>query len=256
MSIVKLTAVISAYNEAATIVDVCRRSRAQSIDVVVVDDASSDRTPALLAGEDVTVLHHTRNQGKASALWTGLQYAVQHGSSGVITLDGDGQHAPENIPRLIRAIEDNPDCIVIAARVRAARNAPRLRRFANRCADFWIGWACGTALCDSQSGFRYYPASLIRLLRIPHGTRRDFVFESEALIEAAWHGVPIVAVPVDSIYPRGARISYYRPVRDTVCIAGMVAGRLLRRGLYPTGLLRSLLGRVRWYDAPGNGSPS
>ena len=252
MSSARLTAVISAYNEAGTIVDVCRRSRAQLTNVVVVDDASSDRTPALLGDEDVTVLHHSRNQGKASALWTGMQYALRCGAGGVITLDGDGQHAPENIPRLVRAIEDNPDCIIIAARVLDVGNAPRLRRFANRCADFWIGWACGVALCDSQSGFRYYPASLIRLLNTPHGARRGFVFESEVLIEAAWLGVPIVGVPVAAIYPPGSRTSYYRPIRDTIGIAGMVAGRLLQRGFRPKGLLRSLQGRVRWHDVPCN----
>ena len=256
MSRANLTAVISAYNEAATIVEVCRRTRAHLDHVVVVNDASSDRTPELLEAEDVTVLHHARNRGKAGALWTGMQHAVRNRASGVITLDGDGQHAPEHIPRLIQAARDNPGCMVIASRVRAARNAPRLRRFANRCADRWIGWACGVALCDSQSGFRCYPASLIRVLNIPHGTRRGFVFESEVLIEAAWLGVPIVAMPVESIYPPGMRRSYYHPVRDTFRIAGMVAGRLSRRGLYPRGLLRSLTGRVRWYDPPCDASPS
>ena len=256
MSSANLIAVITAYNEAATIVEVCRRSRAHLDHVVVVDDASSDRTAGLLDGEDVTVLHHPRNLGKASALWTGMQHAVRHGASGVITLDGDGQHAPEDIPRLIRAVEDNPGCMVVAARVRSARNAPRLRRFANRCADFWIGWACGVALRDSQSGFRCYPASLVRVLNIPHGPRRGFVFESEVLIEAAWLGVPVVAVPVEALYPPGMRRSHYHPVRDTFRIAGMVAGRLSRRGLYPQGLLRSLTGRVRWHDPPRDASPA
>ena len=250
MSITNLVAVIPAYNEAATIVDICRRSRLQLPNVVVVNDASSDQTAALLANEDATVLHHTHNQGKASTLWTGMQYAMEYGASGVITLDGDSQHAPEDIPRLIQAIADHPDCIVIAARVRNTQSAPRLRRFANRFADFWIGWACGAALYDSQSGFRYYPASLIRRLDIPCGARRDFVFESEVLIEAAWLGVSSVAVPIESRYSPGTRVSHYRPVRDTACIAGMVAARLLRRGLYPRGLLHSLLGRVHWREVP------
>ena len=254
MSIAKLTAIISAYNEAATIVDVCRRSRAQLSNVVVVNDASSDHTAALLAEEDVTLLHHAHNRGKASALWTGMQHALEHGTSGVITLDGDGQHAPENISQLMRAIEAHPNSIIIAARVRNARSAPRLRRFANRFADFWISWACGAALCDSQSGFRYYPSSLVCRLDIPCGTRRDFVFESEVLIEAAWLGVQIVAIPVEPIYPPHSRTSYYRPVRDTVCIARMVAGRLLRRGLYLKGLLRSLQSPVHWYQIPCNAS--
>ena len=249
MSTANLTAVIPVYNEAATIAHVCRRSRAQLASVVVVDDASDDQTTALLAEEDVTLLRHTHNQGKASTLWTGMRYAIEHGAAGVITLDGDGQHAPENIPRLIGAIEAHPDCIIVAARVRNARSAPRLRRFANRVADFWIGWACGAALYDSQSGFRYYPASLIHRLDISCGMRRDFVFESEVLIEAAWLGVPIVAIPVESICLPDSRVSYYRPVRDTACIARMVAGRLLRRGFYLTGLLRGLQGRVRWHEA-------
>ena len=254
MSISNLVGVISAYNEAATIVDICRRSRAHLANVVVVNDASSDDTAALLANEDITLLNHTHNQGKASTLWTGMRYAMEHGASGVITLDGDGQHAPEDIPRLMRAIEAHPNCIIIAARVRNTQSAPRLRRFANRFADLWIGWACGAALYDCQSGFRYYPASLLRRLDIPCGARRDFVFESEVLIESAWLGVPSVALPIESNYPPGARISHYRPVRDTVCIACMVAARLLRRGIYPKGLLYSLCGRVRWHEAPSHAS--
>ena len=250
MSISNLVGVISAYDEAATIVDICRRSRAHLANVVVVNDASSDDTAALLANEDITLLNHTHNQGKASTLWTGMRYAMEHGASGVITLDGDGQHAPEDIPRLIRAIEAHPNCIIIAARVRNARSAPRLRRLANRFADLWIGWACGAALRDCQSGFRYYPASLIRRLHIPCGMRRDFVFESEALIESAWLGVPSIAIPIESNYPSSARASHYRPVRDTACIACMVAARLLRRGFYPKGLLHSLSGRVRWHEDP------
>jgi glycosyltransferase involved in cell wall biosynthesis len=242
--------VIPAYNEAATIAGLAARVRTQLDSVIVVDDASTDGTAEQLTDSGVTLLQHAQNQGKAAALWSGMQRAVADGASGVITLDGDGQHAPEDIPRLLDAAAANPDCIIIAARARGGENAPKLRRFANRFADFWIAWASGTPLFDSQSGFRYYPAQLLAQLDIDCGTRRDFVFESEALIEASWLGYGIVAVPIDTVYQHGARASHYRAARDTSCIVKMVAGRLLSRWLFLPGLWRSLSRPARWHESP------
>jgi glycosyltransferase involved in cell wall biosynthesis len=233
--------VIPAYNEAATIADVARRAGAQSQLVIVVDDGSTDGTGDALDGLPVRLLRNERNIGKGGSLWRGMQYACELGVAGVVTLDGDGQHAPEDIPRLLHAARAYSDDLIIGARLVHRAAAPRARYIANRVADFWIGWAAGQPLDDSQSGFRVYPRSLLARAAVKHGPTRGFVFESEMLIAAARLGVRARSVAIEAIYPSAARPSHFRPVRDIARITRMVAWRLISRGLYPAGLYRSLV---------------
>jgi glycosyltransferase involved in cell wall biosynthesis len=244
MAQTRYAVVIPAYNEAATIAGVAARAAAHGLEVIVVDDGSTDGTAEALAGLPVTVLRNERNIGKGGSLWRGKQHALALDVAGVITLDGDGQHAPEEIPRLLRLAYAYPDDIVIGARLVRRESAPRARYVANRIADFWIGWAAGQPFDDSQSGFRVYPASLLRRIAVKHGPARSFVFESEMLIVAAQHGVRVRSVAIESLYPTAVRRSHFRPVQDITRITCMVAWHLIRRGLYPAGLYRSLAGRV------------
>ncbi|MGH8682930.1 MAG: glycosyltransferase family 2 protein [Burkholderiales bacterium] len=233
--------VIPAYNESATIADVAARAARQVELVVVVDDGSTDGTAAALAGLPVTLLRNDRNLGKGASLWRGMQHALGLGLgvAGVVTLDGDGQHAPEEIPRLLAEARAHPGEIVVGARTFGRDAAPRARYLANRFADFWIGWAAGQPLADSQSGFRVYPAALLRQVEVKHGPARGFVFESELLIVAARHGFGSRAVPISALYPKAARPSHFRPVLDIVRITRMVAWKLVSGGMHPTGLRRA-----------------
>ncbi len=235
-----IAVVIPAYNEAATLSTIVRRTLEYIDHVVVVDDGSNDDTATQAATAGAVVLRQSKNQGKGAALWRGMCYVMNQGAKAIITLDADGQHCPEDIPRLVAAHKNQTDRVIIAARLKNRECAPPLRRFANQTADFWVSWAAGCPIQDSQSGFRLYPAALIRALPPPHGWRQGFVFESEALIEAAYHNFFPVAVSVKTIYPEIARSSHYLPWRDTSRIVVMVAGKLLKRGMYPIGLLRSL----------------
>jgi glycosyltransferase involved in cell wall biosynthesis len=232
--------VIPAYNEAATLRDVAARALAQAPRVFVVDDGSSDATAASVAALPVTLLRNDVNLGKAASLWRGMQAALAAGADAVVTLDGDGQHAPEDIPRLLAAAAAHPGSLIIGARRGDRARIPAVRYYANRFANFWLSWASGQRLPDSQSGFRLYPSALLARLHVPHGKGRGFVFESEVLIEAARLGFPTVAVDIPAVYRPGARPSHYRH-RDSLRITAMVAGKLLRRGLYPQGLYRAYL---------------
>jgi hypothetical protein len=113
------------------------------------------------------------------------------------------------------------------------------RYAANRIADFWIGWAAGKPIEDSQSGFRFYPALLLRKVQVPHSPERSFVYESEILIETARHGVEILGVAVSVTRRPGPRPSHFRPILDIVKIVRMVAWKLISRGMYPVGLVHA-----------------
>ena len=232
--------VIPAYNEAATSREVATRALASVATVIVVDDSSTDGTASALDGVAVQVLRNAKNLGKAGSLWRGFEQALATGASAVITLDADGQHRPEDIPRLIAAYERNPRSLVVASRPQKRKHAPAQRYYANRFADFWIGWAAGVPVFDSQSGFRLYPADFLRSIEIGHSRAASFVFESEILITAGRTGWKIVSAPVPALYFPGGRRSHFRPVVDIVRIVRMVAWKLISRGMYPRGLIKSL----------------
>ena len=237
----KIVVVIPAYNEAATIRELAQSALKIVPEVVVVDDGSTDNTIERLEGLPVSLLRNERNVGKAASLWKGFEHALANGAQFVVTLDGDGQHSPEDMPRLLNTAERSPQSIVIGARLHDKRNFPARRYYANQFARFWISWAAGYPIADTQSGFRVYPASLFDKVSRRDVAWNGFVFESEVLIAAGAKGVRSIAVAIPGIYPKEARPSHFRPVADIARIVVMVAWRLLRRGMYPIGLWRSLI---------------
>ena len=138
------------------------------------------------------------------------------------------------------AYHRDPSSLIVGSRLHERARIPIGRYLANRFANFWIAWAAGQPIADSQSGFRLYPAGLLRTLASRAERDPGFVFESEILIEAGRRGVPIMDVPISAIYPDRARRSYFRPVLDILRITRMVAWKLISRGLYLPGLVRSL----------------
>jgi glycosyltransferase involved in cell wall biosynthesis len=236
----KIVGVIPAYNEAPTIRDVALRTLKVLPELIVVNDGSIDSTQEELAGLPLTVVSNPVNLGKGASLWRGFALALADGADAVVTLDGDAQHCPEDIPRLIDASRAHPGRIIVGARLWNRERVPPLRYFGNRFANFWVAWAAGFPVADSQSGFRLYPAPVLRRVNPFHGPNARFAFESEILIEAGRAGVGSTAVPIAALYPAGARPSYYRSVVDTARIVRMIAWKLVTRGFYPPGLVRSL----------------
>lgn len=240
-----IVALIPAYNEATTIRGLVERALKIVPNVVVVDDGSSDATASQLEGLPVTLLRNERNLGKAASLWQGFDHALAHGAQFIVTLDGDGQHNPDDIGRLLNTARRFPASIVIGARLHDKKNFPPRRYYANQFARFWISWAAGYSIADTQSGFRVYPAMLLKRLTQRDVSWNGFVFESEILIAAGNIGVQSVAVAIPGIYPKLARASHFRPVYDIARIVLMVGGRLLKRGMYPAGLWHSLKSPAR-----------
>ena len=191
---------------------------------------------------DVLVIGGGPAGSTIAALQTGITYALAQGAELIVTFDADGQHRPEDIPRLLEAHRADPRALVVGARLHQGASIPAERYYANRFANFWIAWAAGQRVQDSQSGFRVYPASLLRALPPRVGRAAGFVFESEVLIEAGRRDTRLAWVPIPAIYEPRARPSHFRPVADVALITCMVAWKLASRGLYLRGLLRSLRG--------------
>ncbi len=240
MSDKTVAVLIPAFNEERTIHSVVERCLQHVEKVIVVDDGSSDNTVDAIKHLPITILRNPLNRGKDASLLRGFAYAQNFETKGVITLDADNQHDPKDIPRFIKAMNELPKHIIIGARIIDTHNAPRLRLFANRVADFFISWAAGCRIRDTQSGFRLYPAELIPEMIQKSSRRKQFVFESKVLIEAARKGYKLVSLPIVSYYPEDARDSYFHPVSDTSRIIALIAWKILSRGLCLGGLYATL----------------
>jgi glycosyltransferase involved in cell wall biosynthesis len=215
----RVAAVIPALNAAATIGPVVAEALERIRPVVVVDDGSTDETRRVATDAGAMVLQHRINRGKGAALKTGFAWVLENGFDGVITLDADGQHLPEQIPKFLRhRAESGADLIIGGRSQHFAAMLPR-RRLANRFSAWTIAIASGAGVTDSQSGFRFYSAELLRSVKL----RTDgFDMESEVIVRAGRAGLRIATIPIDLGFVDGVATSHYKPVRDTVRIAWTV----------------------------------
>jgi glycosyltransferase involved in cell wall biosynthesis len=226
--------VIPVFNEAATIADLVSRARRHGA-VIVVDDGSSDNSGAAAAAAGADVLRLPRQRGKGAALRRGFGAALARGAERVVTLDGDGQHDPAEIPRLLEAAAEHPKALVIGGRLGVGpvedpaepgyRVIPLARLNAMRVAGFFIDWLTGHALRDTQSGFRVYP---LALLAAAPPRRGGFVLETEMLLRAAALGLPLVETSITAVY-HPERQSRFRPLRDGLAVGAYLAGQGMRR---------------------------
>ena len=231
----RIAVVVPALNEALRIRDVVQGALRHCPNVIVVDDGSDDGTADAIADLPVRVLRHARRMGKGAGLRTGFAEALRRGLDAVVTMDGDGQHSADDIPRLLAAANRRPGWIVIGARLRKRANQPLYRRLANEFGDWGIAWGTGYQVADSQSGQRLYPADVCALAcaGIPG---EDFVFEAQILMSAAQElGTRCVSVPIEARYNQvhGApdfRPSHFRPLRDLWRITSHIVMQCLRRG--------------------------
>ena len=220
--------VMPCLNEARAIRDLLEGVLAHCRDVIVVDDGSSDDTAAIVAQLPVTLLRHPERRGKGEALRSGFREALRRGASGVLTMDGDGQHDPADIPRMLAAARAHPGALIIGARMLAREHQPEGRRRANDFADWGISWGCGRPVADTQSGQRWYPRTAVELVDLP---AEDFVFEAAVLIAAARDlDMPVVSIPIACRYDDSARRSHFRPLRDVTRIVWYTSGRVLHYG--------------------------
>ncbi|HUI24579.1 MAG TPA: glycosyltransferase family 2 protein, partial [Candidatus Kryptonia bacterium] len=129
---------IPAFNCERTIGEVVRGARRFVTTVLVVNDGSGDATAARATEAGAEVETHRTNQGKGAALLTGMRHLENHGIERVLTMDGDGQHLGEEIPRLLGAANAESDALILGARQFDAVSIAPMKLFGNRFANRWV----------------------------------------------------------------------------------------------------------------------
>ena len=217
-----IAVLIPAYRPTAALVPLVRElagSGARAI--VLVDDGSGAafdgvfQEAAALPG--VHLLRHEQNRGKGAALKTGIEFARRAlpGLAGIVTADADGQHHPDDIRRVARALELRPEALVLGARGFAGA-VPLRSRLGNTITRAVVHAVIGQKLADTQTGLRGIPAALL-----PHLLRIDangYEFELEMLIAAHRLSIPLVEEPIRTIYQPGNPSSHFNPLLDSMKI--------------------------------------
>lgn len=214
----RVCVVIPTYNNATTVVDVIHRCKSYSLPIIVVDDGSTDATPYLLKQLDgIMVVTHTSNQGKGRALLSGFRKAREEGFTHVISIDSDGQHYPEDLPKFISAMSQHPEAIIVGSRDLNQKNMKGGSKFANKFSNFWFAVQTGIYLPDTQTGYRLYPLENLHGMR--YITSR-YESELELMVYAAWHNVEIKPIGINVFYPSAEeRVTHFRPGYDFLRIS-------------------------------------
>jgi glycosyltransferase involved in cell wall biosynthesis len=202
---------VPAYNEKAALGNVVKAVLQHDLDVVVIDDGSTDGSGTIAATAGAYVLRNDHRMGKGFSLRKGFTWAVKQGYDGVITLDGDGQHDPADLDNFLQKAMEQPSSVIVGNRMQATREMPILRRMTNRIMSGLISYACHVSIPDTQCGYRYIGAEVLRSFEFMSG---DFEIETEILMKASRKGFPIFNVPVKTIY-RDEK-SKIKPFKDTI----------------------------------------
>jgi glycosyltransferase involved in cell wall biosynthesis len=199
-----IVALIPAHDEAPRI-DPVIRAAAAHVPVLVVDDGSADDTASVARAAGATVLEQRPNAGKGAALRAGFRRALDDGAEAILTLDGDGQHDPTEIPRFLAAWAERPDLVVGRRNFRAM---PPARRLSNELGGLAFSWAVGEKVPDNQSGYRLVSRRLAAATLA--SDEPGFAFEVEQITTCIRMGGTIAWVPIRTIYA-GAP-SHIRPI--------------------------------------------
>jgi len=207
----KIFCIVPAFNEEKYIYDVVRIAKKFVDVVVVVDDGSIDKTFSRAEESGAIVLKHEKNMGKGAALRTGFQYALKHGADIVVTLDGDMQHDPSEIPKFLEKIEEeNVDVVVGSRFLEKVKDMPIQRRLSNFITTKILNKVFKVPVTDSQSGFRAFKRKVLENIIFKDNR---YGAETEILIEAKRKGYNIVEVPISVKYE--GKKSKIRPIRET-----------------------------------------
>src|SRR3954452_2267727 len=204
---VRILAIVPAHDEAPRI-DAVVQGVMRHLPVLVVDDGSRDDTAARAEAAGARGLRQGPNQGKGAALRAGFRLALDEGLDAVVTLDGDGQQDPAELPRFVDAFSTRSPRPELIVGQRDFRRMPPGRQLSNLLGGAAFSWAVGQRVHDNQSGYRLLGQRLMELTL--SSQERGFEFEVEMLTLAIREDLPIAWVPIRTIY--AGEPSHIRPV--------------------------------------------
>ncbi|MBN1327274.1 MAG: glycosyltransferase family 2 protein [Candidatus Cloacimonetes bacterium] len=212
--------VVPVYNCADFLFELLCRTRKlfPAENIFVVNDASEDDSDNICLKSGVKLINFSRNQGKGAALQTGFRDALRAGFRFAVSMDGDLQHQPEDIPKLIDARNSCNAALVIGRRDFSIRKMPFPRILSNRITSRIVSGLSGTKIDDSQSGFRLYDLDVFRLLEF---RSKRYQFETEVIFKYSRHGAVITFVDIETIYDgQPSYISHLRDIRNFLKVVG------------------------------------
>jgi glycosyltransferase involved in cell wall biosynthesis len=207
----KTVVIIPTHNESSSIRSLVDDIQRHGIDIIVIDDGSTDDTVRMASQTKAVILQNEHNLGKGATLVKGFEYALSKDYEAMITMDGDGQHLPADIPTFLAAAKSQKAGIIIGNRMAMVENMPRVRIMTNMFMSWIISIISKQRIPDSQCGFRLIRKEVLQTIKL---RTKNFEMESEMLIEAGRAGFTIVSVPIKTVYNNER--SHIHPVRDTI----------------------------------------
>ena len=194
-----VVAVIPAYNEGKTIKKVLEATMPNVDKIVVIDDGSIDDTYDKAVEIATHVISNGTNKGYGIALKKGIEKAMQIGADWIVALDADGEHNPQEIPKLLNAAKQKNADVVLGSRFLRNGEAvkmPFIKRVSNTISTLMFIFLYRVKLTDSQSGFRVYKRRVFELINC---SQNGMLLNTEILIASAKRGLKLVEVPIISI---------------------------------------------------------
>ena len=204
----KICALISAYNEEKNLGPILKKLKNHNIDIIVIDDGSTDDTAAIAEREDAYLIRHPSNKGKGVALRDGFRIALESGYNLLITLDADGQHDVDEIPSFINKIRNSDADIIVGNRLHCPNGMPVYRLFINRFFSKITSKVCKQHIPDAACGYRIIKRDLLESITLDID---DFHIDHEILIRAAKAGFKIDSIDIKCIY--AGEFSHIKPMQ-------------------------------------------
>ena len=193
----------------------------------MIDDGSTDNTAVIAEKNGAVVIRNPLNLGKGASLIRGFEYCLKNNFDAAITMDGDGQHLPEDIPDFISLAEKKEEVgLIIGNRMFNRKNMPLIRVITNKLMSWLLSKIIKQKIYDSQCGFRLIKRKVLEKLSLK---THKFEIESEIIIESGRKGFKIESIPIQSVYRKER--SHINPFVDTIRFFRFI----LRRDCFRTG---------------------
>ncbi|MCX7917782.1 MAG: glycosyltransferase family 2 protein [bacterium] len=204
--------IIPVYNEEKTIGNVLKELKKYFKNILVINDGSNDKTKEIVEKENVLIISHETNKGKGEALKTGFKYAIEKNFSAVITMDGDGQHLPEETLKFVEKYQRKPTVgILIGKRNIFSKDMPFIRKLTNLSMSFLISLLSFQWIPDTQNGFRLIKIDVLKRIKL---YTSHYETETEILIKSSFKGYRIKSISIKTVYSKEK--SKIKPIEDTI----------------------------------------